>query len=133
MQAHRKRRPSGYVYRRESRRGAKWYAKYRLPNGDRQNRLLGPAWTGRGRPPAGYFTKRTAEDALRDLLAAADRGELAGMVRTGATFKEAGDEWLRHAEQERGCKPSTLSDYRSALNAHLIPAFGSMRVEEITP
>lgn len=48
---------------------------------------LGPAWTKRGRPEAGYFTKTTAEAWLDTTLADARRGELAGMVRTGASFK----------------------------------------------
>ncbi len=40
--------------------------------------------------------------------------------------------YLRFAEQDRGCKPSTIRGYRSQLNAHLLPAFGSMRIEDIT-
>jgi integrase len=55
------------------------------------------------------------------------------MVQTGATFADAAAEFLRYAERDRGCKPSTLRDYRSNLNAHLLPAFGPMRLEEITP
>src|SRR5690348_16583404 len=101
--------------------------------GARWQRKLGPAWTERGRPPGGYFTKRLAEDWLRSTLDEARRGTLHGMVRTGATFADAAAEFLRHAEHDRGCKPSTLRDYRSNLEAHLLPAFGSMRLEEITP
>ncbi len=55
------------------------------------------------------------------------------MVRTGATFADAAAEFLRYCEHDRGCKPSTLRDYRSNLEAHLLPAFGSIRLEEITP
>ena len=32
-----------------------------MPNGRQVQKKLGPAWTQRGRPPAGYFTKRLAE------------------------------------------------------------------------
>lgn len=63
----------------------------------------------RGRPPAGYFTKRT-----------------------GATFADAAAEYLRYVRDDRGRKPSTLRGYRSAIEAHL-PAFGSLAVEEVTP
>ena len=35
------------------------------PDGRQVKKTLGPAWTYRGRPPAGYFTKRTAEAWLR--------------------------------------------------------------------
>ena len=72
-------------------------------------RKLGPAWTERGRPPAGYYTKRAAEAWLRDVMDEARRGTLPGMVRTGATFADAAAEWLRYIEQERGRKASTIS------------------------
>ena len=45
------------------------------------------------------------------LLDQARRGTLAGIVRTGAKFAEAAEEWLRYVEHDRDCKPSTLSDY----------------------
>ncbi|MGC2374567.1 MAG: hypothetical protein WA484_11910 [Solirubrobacteraceae bacterium] len=50
--------PTGHVFRVERKRGPVWYAKYRLPDGRQLQKKLGPAWTERGRPPAGYFTKR---------------------------------------------------------------------------
>ncbi|HEY1508535.1 MAG TPA: hypothetical protein VGF93_06010, partial [Solirubrobacteraceae bacterium] len=78
--------PTGHVFRVERARGASWYAKYRLPDGRQVQKKLGPAWTQRGRPPAGYFTKRRAEAWLREVLDQARRGTLPGMVRTGATF-----------------------------------------------
>jgi integrase len=94
-------------------------------------RKLGPAWTERGRPPVGHYTKRQAEDWLRDVLDQARRGTLPGMVRSGATFADAAAEWLRYVEQERGRKASTLRDYRSVVNAHLLPAFGEEPLERI--
>jgi Phage integrase, N-terminal SAM-like domain len=63
---------------------------------------IGPAWSGRGRPATGYYTKRLAED------------------------------WLRFVEQDRERKPSTVSDYRSVLESRLLPVFGRMPLEEIT-
>ncbi len=124
--------PSGHVFRLERKRGSVWYAKYRLPDGRQVQRKLGPAWSERGRPPAGYFTKRLAEGWLRETLDEARRGTLAGMVRTGATFADAAAEFMRHAEQDRTLKPSTLRGYRSILNAHLLPAFGGSRLEDIS-
>jgi integrase len=38
-----------------------------------------------------------------------------------------------YTEQDRGCKPSTLRDYRSNLEAHLLPAFGDQLLEAVTP
>ena len=86
----------------------------------------------RGRPPAGYFTKRLAEEWLRSVLDQARRGTLPGMVRTGATFADAAAEYLRYVEHDRGRKPSTVRGYRSAIEAHLLPAFGSIPVEDVT-
>ena len=123
--------PSGHVFRVERTRGPTWYAKYRLPDGRQVQKKVGPAWTGRGRPAAGYFTRRLAEDWLRSTLEQARRGTLPGMVRTGATFADAAAEFLRYCEQDRGCKPSTLRDYRSNLEAHLLPAFAELAVEDI--
>lgn len=91
----------------------------------------GPAWAERGRPAAGYFTRRLAEDWLRDALAAARRGELPGALRTGVAFQEAAGEWLRYVEHDRDVKPSTLSDYRSAVNG-LLTSFGGTLLERIT-
>jgi hypothetical protein len=86
---------SGHVYRFEGKRRPVWRAKYRLADGQQVNRTIGPAWTERGRPPAGYYTKRTSEAWLRDVLVQARAGTLPGMVRTGVTFADACDEYLR--------------------------------------
>jgi integrase len=123
---------SGHVFRVERKRGPVWYAKYRLPDGRQFQRKIGPAWTERGRPPTGYVTRRGAEAWLRDLLDQARRGTLPGMVRTGATFADAATEYLRYIEHDRGRKPSTVRGYRSAIEAHLLPVFGSMPVESVT-
>ncbi len=125
--------PSGHVFLVDRARGPVWYAKYRLPDGRQVQRKIGPAWTERGRPPAGYVTKLLADAWLRDVLDQARRGSLPGMVRTGATFADAAAEYLRYVADERACKPSTLRDYRSILDAHLLPWFGAFRIEDVTP
>jgi integrase len=124
--------PTGHVFRVERARGTVWYAKYRLPDGRQVQKKLGPAWTERGRPPAGYYTKRLAEAWLRSVLDEARRGTLPGIVKTGATFADAAAEYLRYIKHDRGRKPSTLRGYRSAIEAHLLPAFGSMPIEAVT-
>ncbi len=126
------REPSGHVFRVDRQRGPQWYAKYRLPDGRQVQKHLGPAWTDRGRPPAGYLTKRTAEAALRDILDQARRGTLPGLVRTGATVDDACDEYLRWVEHDRGRKASTVSDYRTTLRRHVRPVFGSRAIESVT-
>jgi len=125
--------PTGHVFRVNRSRGAVWYAKYRLPVGRQVQKKVGPAWTERGRPPAGYFTRRQAEDWLRDVLDQARRGTLPGLVRTGATFDDAAAEYLRYIEHDRARKPSTVAGYRWIVNGQLVPAFGGLRLEDIGP
>jgi integrase len=123
---------SGHVYRWEGKRRPVWGAKYRLRDGRQVKKTIGPAWTERGRPAAGYYTKRAAEAWLRDVLDQARAGTLPGMVRTGVTFAEACEEWLRYMEHDLDRKPSTLVQYRSSVRAHFVPAFGSLRLEDVT-
>jgi hypothetical protein len=66
-------------------------------------------------PADGFFTKRTSEAWLRELLHEAQAGTLAGAVRTGATFADAATEWLRFVEHDRACKPTTMRGYRAAV------------------
>jgi len=124
---------TGHVKRVERHRGPQFYVKYRGPDGRQVQKLLGPAWTERGRPPTGYFTAKTAEQALQAILADARRGTLAGAVRTGASFADAAAEWLRYVEHDRKRQVSTVVGYRSALSAHLLPEFGHLALERVTP
>jgi integrase len=123
---------SGHVFRVDGKRRSVWRAKYRLPDGRQVQGTIGPAWTERGRPPEGYFTKRTAQAWLRDVLDQAARGVLPGMVRTGRTFAEAADEYLRYLAEDCQRKPSTVRDARSVIRNHLLPPFGDRRLEDIT-
>jgi integrase len=123
---------SGHVYRHEGARGPVWRAKYRLPDGRQVQKTIGRAWTDRGRPQAGFITKRQAEAWLRETLDQARAGVLPGMVRTGVSFADAAGEYLRYVEHDLDRKPSTLCDYRSTIRAHLLPAFGSLRLEDVT-
>ena len=123
---------SGHVYLHEGARGPVWRAKYRLGDGRQVHRKVGPAWTGRGRPAAGYFTRRLAQEWLDAVLVQARAGVLPGAVRTGATFADACDEYLRYLEFDRQRKPSTLRDARATIRNHLLPAFGDWRLEDVT-
>jgi integrase len=87
--------------------------------------LVGPAWTERTRPPAGYSTRKQAEDALRAFLTDAQRGELPDPGQSsGKTFGDAVAEWLRYTEVERQRAESTVRDYRNVANGALLPEFG---------
>jgi integrase len=114
---------SGHVFLVKRKRGDVFYCKFRV--GRRQvQRKLGPAWRDKGRPPAGYFTMKTAEAQLAAILTDARRGQLpAGVGRSGATFGSAAREWLHWIEHDRKRRPSTVTDYRRALGA-LLAEFG---------
>lgn len=116
-------RATGHIKLVRRLRGDQWYAKYRLPGGRQVQKRLGPAWRKRGRPPAGYLTRATAEAKLAGILEAADRGEFDG--RGGHTFGDACSEWLRYLEQEKRVAHTTLRHNRSAVAARLSPFFGA--------
>lgn len=127
-------RVTGHVSLRQRQHGPVYYLKYRLADGRQVQKLLGPAWTERGRPPAGYYTKKMAEDALAEKLTDARRGTLADSgIRSGKTFADACAEWLRYVEHEKQRRPSTLRDYRNVVNGVLLPEFGATTpLEQIT-
>src|SRR5215210_6349862 len=104
-------RVSGTVYRRARKNGDQWYAKGRI-NGRQFKRRIGPVWTQRGRPPTGYYTRRTAEDALQAIL-------------TRHTLAEACEGWLRYIEFDKARAPTTVEDYRRTVHNHFLPAFGA--------
>jgi integrase len=122
---------SGHVYRQRRKKGPVFYWKIRLPNGGEERKAIGPVWTGTGRTPGGFFTERSAKAALEARLTDLRRG-VGIPARTGATFKDAAEHWFTSRDQEMEWKPSTRRDYRSALDRHLLPAFGHFRLDEVT-
>ena len=131
-QVSRVRTVSGHLWVYDGKRGKVWYAKVRLPGGRRENRKLGAHWSGRGRPPEGYLTKRTAEQALDALLTDARRGHWPGRVTGGEKFGAAAEAWFAWGEAERDWKPSTRRDYASLLKVHLLPGLGDLPLGDIT-
>ena len=125
------RRPTGRVYVEERSRGPVWYANYRLPTAARSRRGSGPPGpTAAVRPPAtspsasprtGYETRLTSAGAAPATLSGAWSGD------RGDTFADAAAEYLRYAEQDRGCKPSTLRDYRIRSPSTCCPCSGQWR------
>ena len=123
---------SGHVRLREGKRGGSWYVKYRLPSGTQVQKRLGPAWTERSKPPAGYFTRKAAQEALDALLTDARRGDLPELSKIEATFSDAADEYLRYVENVRQIDPATVADYRGVIEGYLKEEFGALLVSSIT-
>jgi integrase len=105
--------------------------RVRLPFGGEERKAIGPAWTGAGRTPDGYFTRRSAQAALDARLTDLRRG-VGIPTRTKATFRDAAEHWYTHRSHSENWKPSTKRDYRSALDRHLLPAFGDLQLEAVT-
>lgn len=125
---------SGHVFVAKRKRGDAWYMKYRLPDGRQVQKKLGPAYTGKGRPPAGHFTRKLAEAELEAVKTYARDGSLAGLnASTGATFTDAATEYLRFVADVRQIDPVTVTDYRGVINGYLLAEFGAMELEAVTP
>jgi len=72
-----------------------------------------PGW-GRVCPPAGFFTRRLAQDWLEAKLTGLRRG-VGQRVKTAATFGDATAAWLTYVEHDRKRRPSTIRDYKNAV------------------
>jgi integrase len=96
--------------------------RYRLPNGRNSRKVLGPAWTKRGRPPAGYYTLATAEAAARALLAEHEHERVPAAV----PLSRVADDYLAGLGRrvEHGdFRATTLRTYRNIVTNELL-AFG---------
>jgi hypothetical protein len=123
--------PTGHVFRIDRSRGPVWYAKYRLPDGRQVQKKIGPAGTA-----AGGQRMATSPSALPRTGSAtwstrrgADAAGLRAHRRDVRRRRGRVPALRRH---DRGCKPSTVRGYRSSINAHLLPAFESVPIEEVT-
>ncbi len=116
---------TGHVKLAKRKRGDQFYLKYRTASGKQIEEKLGPVWTERSRPPAGHFTRKMAEAELADLLTDLRRGEVPDPGdRTGKTFGDAREEWLRYCDEDRDLEDSTLRDYRNTSRGALTEEFG---------
>lgn len=75
-----------------------------------------------------YRTKRDAQQALNCALVAVDRGELRTL--SSQTFSEAADDWLERKRSR--IEASTYRGYEIELRLRLKPAFGSLRLRQVT-
>jgi len=100
--------------RRSPGEGSVW--EYSEKNGTERWAIGHPSFGTRRRGPNGekWFTKRAAQQALRDMLTDASRGELVDPSRqpTGDFL----DEWAAGLRLE----PSTLASYRKNIRLHIL-------------
>jgi hypothetical protein len=124
---------SGHIYCHEGARRPVWRAKIRLPDGRSLHRTIGPAWTERGRPPAGHYTRRLAERWLRVPLHQADKGTFARQpAAPGVTVGQFAEQHFAHLIRDRAIKPTTRRDVRSMLDRHVVPRWRDVPVETVT-
>ncbi|WP_406126781.1 site-specific integrase [Streptomyces canus] len=100
----------------------------KLPSGRYQARYVGP--DGLLRPaPETFATKRDADDWLADKQTEMRRGDWHDPDAGKVPFGEYAAAWIR----ERELTTTTRQLYGSLLRHHLVPAFGSVNVAEISP
>lgn len=131
-------RVTGHLQLRERRDGAVWYVKTRVPGREplQTTRRLAPAHLTGGKPPAGSLTRRQAQDALADLLAAERRkvGEGGYERRAGSvSFADAAAGYLRHVQHVKGRETATVRDYEQSLRRYLLPRWGERPIDSIAP
>ena len=88
-----------------------------------------PSATGRRKQARRSFpTLKAAERFLASTITAIDRGDV--VASTGETFAEYAPRWL--SEHRAHVEHATAIDYDNALRNHLLPYFGSTRLDKIT-
>lgn len=124
---------TGHVRRVKRPSGTRLYFAWRDAAGKQHQKLLGREWTRSGPAPKGYLTKKRAGE-IKDERLVELRRQAALPDETDAplaTFADASAEWLRHAEIDRVCKHSTLTDYR-LMTRRLDEDLGDLQLRAIT-
>lgn len=76
-----------------------------------------------------HGTKEEAKKKLREILSKRDKGVPVEPARE--TVKGFLERWLR--DYKATLSPTTRASYKHIIDAHLIPAFGSLRLNQVTP
>lgn len=106
----------GSILRRRNKNGTITFSiKYRTGDGTQVKKAVGPS-------------RSEAQRALTAALAAVDRGD--HQTTSRETFAEAAERWLE-AKRPR-IELATYRDYEIHLRHRLIPAFGSLKLRQIT-
>ncbi len=84
-----------------------WIMRYVLPSGKDSRKVLGAAWTKKGRPAPGYLTEGEAQ--MKAEVFAAEHSTDTPSARR--TFRVALDAFIRHCRVEKDLRGSTLHEY----------------------
>ena len=98
-----------------------YFLKARDRDGHQIKRRLGPV---------AEWKEKDARDALRDFLT--DLGRVPDHDDGSVTFAYAAKAWLRYVEHDRNRARSTVRDYRTSVERHLVPRFGHRPLSQIT-
>lgn len=100
----------------------------KLPSGRFQARYQGP--DGIDRPaPVTFESRRDADDWLAERQTEVRRGDWQDPDAGAVNFEAYAVQWI----VERALAPTTEELYRRLLRLHILPTFGALDLEEITP
>jgi integrase len=106
---------SGWIEDRQGRTGRRWRARYRGPDGRIRSRS--------------FDRKVDADRWLVARLGSIDRGDWIAPEAGDVPFVEAATTWLAGLD----IKPKTRSGYESLLRSRVIPVFGDLPLNRISP
>ncbi len=114
----------GYVSRSISTRsGTVFKIRYRV-------RSANGKWNQKAETLYGLCGRKAARAVLEERIRDASSTKLESSELTLRAFVDA---WWKPYLQRKGVKPSTRRNYDSALELHILPAFGDLHIEEIVP
>lgn len=108
----------GYVGGYDTQAGRRWRIVYDAPPG--------PDGSRRQRQRRGFRTREAAEQALRKALTSVDEGR--HVDRTTVTVGEYLSRWV----EGHPVRPTTRARYRQAIECHLVPHVGGIRLQALT-
>jgi|SRR5581483_819564 len=110
----------GRVWRYQGPRGVSWRIRYTDATGRRVLETLGkePDWN-----------RKQAEAALRERLVDVARDGYRHPDNT--SFQDFAHRWLTEHLPGRNLKPTTIESYEHTLRAHLLPAFGQLKLRTL--
>jgi integrase len=108
-------RRSGWIEDRQGRTGRRWRARYRGPDGRIRSRS--------------FDRKVDADRWLIARLGSIDRGDWIAPEAGDIPLSEAAADWLSGLD----IKPKTRAGYESLLRSRVLPVFGDLPVNRITP